>query len=512
MIETAIASETLGIEVQNTKLLGAALSLNNNKPVVDSLFEAELSANVKPLYMDTNHQHLCKAASTRLFIAALPAEEVIQRRLDLALTKEKDIASVLNFEAEPLLPFPVEEALIDKIILEKNAEGTKIQLYAAKKDDVKRILENWNTYQLDPEWICPAPLALAAFADTVNLSSAPCFIVHLAHNRTTTCLLFGKTLLGAATTSPCLGDNIQPQQELLRILLSLSKQNPDLPPSTISFVGELAHQFTHSKTICSALQIKEVRPEGLGLDPTQLASYALPIGSALLGLPIYQNMRINLRKEELAYPTPLKRYMKPIALYLGMCGTLALAFAILGKAYIASEQDNLRREYVSLLAQTGKTYDAMEEKMGSGQIGYVEDPSELTMEDLTQRLEALDKDIKAAPNLFPLQANTPQASDVLAWLSSHPIVVGGEEGGLTLESFSYTMVKRPEMKKATEKYRVKIEVEFSSPTPKSAREFHDALLAPNDFVDPKDEIKWSSNRGKYRASFFLKDKTNYRTQ
>lgn len=512
MIETAIASETVGIEQQSSRLIGASLSLNNNKPVVDSLFEAELPANVKPLYTDPTLQQLCKAASTRLFIAALPAEEVIQRRLDLALTKEKDIAAVLAFEAEPLLPFPVEEALFDKIILEKNAEGTKIQLYAAKKEDIKHILENWNSCQLDPEWICPSQLALAAFAHTVNLSNSACFIVHLAYDRTTTCLLFGKTLLGTATTGSFAQENIQPQQELMRILLSLSKQSPDLPPTCIAFVGELANQFKHSKTLCAALQIKEVIPEGLGLDNAQLASYALPIGSALLGLPIYEDIRINLRKEELAYPAPLKRYMKPIALYLGMCGTLAIMFTLLGKAYIANQQDGLRREYVDLLAQTGKTYDAMEEKMATSQIGYVEDPSELTMEDLTQRLEALDKDIKAAPNLFPLQANTPQVSDVLAWISSHPVVIGGEDGGLTIESFSYSMVKRPEIKKAGEKYRVKIEIEFSSPTPKAAREFHDALLAPNDFVDPKDEVKWSSNRGKYRASFFLKDKTNYRTQ
>ena len=71
------------------------------------------------------------------------------------------------------------------------------------------------------------------------------------------------------------------------------------------------------------------------------------------------------------------------------------------------------------------------------------------------------------------------------------------------------MVKRPDQSKKKEKYRVKVDLEFSSPTPKQAREFHDALVAPNDFVDPKDEIKWSSNRGSYRTSFFLKDKTKY---
>ena len=56
---------------------------------------------------------------------------------------------------------------------------------------------------------------------------------------------------------------------------------------------------------------------------------------------------------------------------------------------------------------------------------------------------------------------------------------------------------------------MKVELEFSTATPKLAREFHDALIAPNQIVDPKGEVKWSSNRGKYRTSFFLKDKTLY---
>lgn len=64
------------------------------------------------------------------------------------------------------------------------------------------------------------------------------------------------------------------------------------------------------------------------------------------------------------------------------------------------------------------------------------------------------------------------------------------------------MTKRPEQNKKQEKYQVKVEMEFTSPTPKQAREFHDALIAPNDFVDPKGEIKWNSSHGRYRTSFF----------
>jgi len=35
------------------------------------------------------------------------------------------------------------------------------------------------------------------------------------------------------------------------------------------------------------------------------------------------------------------------------------------------------------------------------------------------------------------------------------------------------------------------------------------LITSNDFVDPKGEIKWTATKGKYRTSFYLKDKTIY---
>jgi type IV pilus assembly protein PilM len=111
----------------------------------------------------------------------------------------------------------------------------------------------------------------------------------------------------------------------------------------------------------------------------------------------------------------------------------------------------------------------------------------------------------------------PRASDVLAWLSTNPHIVGTEldkadkSNRIQLESFSYKLVKRPEQNKMREKYQARVELEFSTQTPRFAREFHDYLLSSNDFVDPKGDVKWSSERGRYRASFFLKDKTLYPT-
>jgi type IV pilus assembly protein PilM len=126
----------------------------------------------------------------------------------------------------------------------------------------------------------------------------------------------------------------------------------------------------------------------------------------------------------------------------------------------------------------------------------------------------LQKELQGTPDSFPLFANTPRVSDVLAWLSQHPAAVlvdakGNRQPKIQIDNFSYTMLKRPQQGKKQEKYQVKVELEFSSPTPKWAREFHDALIAPNDWIDPKGEVKWGSSRGKYKTSFFLKDKTAY---
>jgi len=126
--------------------------------------------------------------------------------------------------------------------------------------------------------------------------------------------------------------------------------------------------------------------------------------------------------------------------------------------------------------------------------------------------------VQKIPDTFPLLPQTPRVSDVLAWLSIHPQVIGDKQGKaaekarIVLESLHYKMVKRPEQNKEKERYQVKIDLEFSAPIPRYAREFHDSLLTPNDFVDSTEEIKWNVEREKYRTSFFLKDKTVYPTR
>jgi type IV pilus assembly protein PilM len=138
----------------------------------------------------------------------------------------------------------------------------------------------------------------------------------------------------------------------------------------------------------------------------------------------------------------------------------------------------------------------------------------LSLNDIQLRMEIISKELQSNPDLFPLQPNVPRVSDFLAWLAQHSKVIDPEQPEspplITLESFSYNMIKRPDMTKRQEKYQVKVEMEFDAANSRAAREFHDALLSPNPFIDPKGDVKWmTTSQGKYKATFFLKDKTVY---
>lgn len=262
----------------------------------------------------------------------------------------------------------------------------------------------------------------------------------------------------------------------------------------------------------------------------QLHTFALPIGLALQSLPrnhLFDNLlkrdksSVDFRQGELSYPLPWKRLKIPLIAYFCFIGLLSFAFYLFSQHYLHYQEGLIKQSYVDLLASTSKSPQQFEEifdeknpRVKEKFNGETPTVNQLSIDDLSERLAFLQRDLNATPDTYPLFANTPRVSDVLAWLSQHQaIVVLDEEGNpqtrLKIEDFTYTMVKRPQQGKKQDKYQVYIELELSSPTPKWAREFHDALIEPNDWVDPKNEVKWNANRGKYKTSFYLKDKTVY---
>lgn len=548
MLEKPKASTTLGLEIEGNVIKGIQLAYQKGKPKLLKLLEVPLSSeHVNPLY---NREPQLFEKS--LVISALATQEVLIRQLEIKLKKDKDIQEVLLFQSEPLLPYPIDNAVVDYAKIGTTEDGTLLTIFAARKDHLQYHLDQWSPLRIIPEVVTAVPIALANFASFCAPSETPYCLIHIGIEQSA-CVLVQEANLLAAQSIPYgvlhlkealpakegetanFGDidiSQLPQEgsltqawetlrkEIKRAVLALSKQVKSQTVQEVLITGTGALVPHLASALAEDLDMQQIFPRQDALNPLtrgQILNFAIPIGAALGGLP-HMKGPINFRQQEFSYPHPWKRLKNPLLTYGGLCLGLMLAFFLFGQAFQAFHLDQNRKAYIGLLKTLNIPYENFEkeyeaknpdEKPIQTDFKGIMDLSET---DLFNRVQYLEKELKARPENFALLPNVPKVSDVLAWLSSQPTLLGkrGQKNQpVQVESFNYTMTKRPEQNKKQEKYQVKVEMEFTSPTPKQAREFHDALIAPNDFVDPKGEIKWNSSHGRYRTSFFLKDKTLY---
>ena len=409
-------------------------------------------------------------------------------------------------------------------------------LLAAPAEQIQSHLMELSQLNVDPEVVTCEQAALSAYLQAVTPNSDDAKILICLESDHTTCILNKKGKLVAGQTIPkgCkdvkmeafsaeekhnheLKDAFESlRQEIIRVVYALGKQLKGDELSGIVITGEGANWGTLGQELTAELHKPLLEPSVFrGITKEKQNIYAVPLGAALTTISNCPD-QINFRQKEHRFQNPLKRYKTNLMLYGLVALGLAAAAYISGGQYLGYREDLVRENYAELLSNIKRPFNEME---GAYLKKSPEDPSlvlnvkHLSMDDLSKRLDYLEKEVQNAPALFPLFPNVPRVSDLLAWLSNHSNVVVNKNGTLEsliqIESLTYTLVKRPEMNKKTERYQVKVELELMANSPKEAREFHDALISPNDMVDPKAEVKWNATKGRYRTSFFLKDRTLY---
>lgn len=561
--------QTLGIEITPHLIRAMRLTLQKKGVVIEKLYEipCEITASPTPdfvfhLFSEGDGPELKKNLDKDLVISLLNAQEVLVRPLEIKLKKEKAIDEILPFQAEPLLPYPVENGILERIFVSSEGDGTLLTLLAVRKDHLQQHLLHANALEIEPEIVSCTPIALAAFTAAFGNGKSSQLTLHLGAQNGLCVFLKDKKLVAAQgcrhglenllqlyaedqkqplslaeasfldldfraitrDSSPLLFEGLEAfKSEVMRIVFSLAKLAKGEEIQTVLLTGDMGPYPNLSNYLCQGFNKKTYGPEpreGMDLPSEQLQKWALPLGAALTGLP-GNGEPVNFRQEDFTYPHPWKRYKMPLALYLGACALLTFALLFMGNTYLKYREDKVREEYAQLLSNTRHPYTPFEKEfkakakgLKSGAEETATPLVELNQGELAERLNYLEKEIQSIPDIYPLFPNVPTVSDVLAWLSNHPKVISKDSQGkktplIQLENFSYSIVKRPELTKKQERYQARVEMEFSTDTPKSAREFHDALIAPNPMIDPKGEVKWNTNRGLYKATFYLKDKTLY---
>src|SRR5689334_15878858 len=137
MFERPTASHSLGLELEGTTLRGALLSLDSATPKIERLFSTTLSKDesgsfqqATPLASATSHLPK-NMLSEALIVTGLNQDEVLVRPLEIKLAKAKDVDAVLPFQAEPLLPFALDNAVLDRQFLSMEEGTTQLTIFAA---------------------------------------------------------------------------------------------------------------------------------------------------------------------------------------------------------------------------------------------------------------------------------------------------------------------------------------------------------------------------------------------
>ncbi len=522
---------SIGLEKVDDDLKMARLSLSKGQVSILELSSFEASQASRNL----------KSANNLILATGIEAKEVLIRSLRLPLTKQKDIDQALGFQAEALLPYPLEEAFLCYQIVSKGEESTDLTLFSVHRDSLESHLKKWHGNGIESESVGSIPSALCDFADQFLLFQKAFLVLHI-QNRQMSCSLVneGKDL-ASFTESDGLNllkeesgqnghsfESIDPlsnafkrlQKGVIRMGFALKKECRGISIEAVAVTGDAARSPSFCEALVQPLSYPLIWSSPCGsYSAEDLHAFAAPIGLAIGALE--KKYPINFRQKEFVFPNRWKRLQFPLAFYCLSVLLVCFAFLFFSTSYLQNEKDQIKQSYVDLLGKLSRSHEAFEaafvQKFPDAHAAFDGEPpavKNLSLEEIDARLNFLQKEIQATPDAFPLQPNTPRVSDFLAWLTHHPVVAstdseGKREAKIGIENLTYSMMKRPQQGKKQEKYQVKIELEFTSKTPKIAREFHDALIAPNDWIDPKGEVKWNSSKGKYKTSFFLKDKTAY---
>jgi type IV pilus assembly protein PilM len=541
-MDSFISKQAIGLELKNSVLTCALLSQVGNKTHIEALIEESFEERVKPLYNEDCSTCIC---------TALPAKDILVRSLHLPLRSKSDIDAVLPFQADPLLPYSSEEAIFSKNILRQEGDNSQIVLIATHQNRIATHLEDYKSQGVEPEEVSCLPTAIALFTDHFVPSASTIASLYIDENES--CLIFsieGKLLVShpipmglsqfeEAAEADSAGTSLDsidlstlksssfPElnkclkrfiQEVTRALFAGNKQVHKLEfdsATELLITGSGSQNSSLNKTLYEALMISQssLQIDKKTLTPeSSLHHYAASIGLALASLK--QDVDVNFRQKAFAYPKPLKRYKRPLLAYTCLMFLLCFFSFLFFNQKLSEQEISLKKDYSQIVSLSGRSVLELEQEYRKRErLPDVNQNSfslsMLNSESIYQRLNFLEKQLKEQPTSFPLQPNIARVSDFIAWLEKHPTVVDKDNTLLNIENLSYTMVKRPMHGKVKDHYVVKVEIEFTAETPKLAREFHDALITANEMIDPKAEVKWNTSQGKYKASFFLKDKTVY---
>lgn len=508
--------QILGIQIDKPFIRAALLQKGRSGVKISSLKTALLSnpGNVKQLYIPSFKGRLA---------SGLSSHAVLIRPVELKIANNRYIDEALALQSENATYLNSSEILSISHTVKKEKNKLTAHLCAVSKESLRLHLQELRQLQLEPDCVSSNCLALIQYARWKEPSLADAFLVDLGSSEWTCVWMESRELKRSHTLKGGVEALLSALwEDRKKILLpkevdgaakqiDLMQLKPNLNPRLSEKLEELRQEL--AKTICSFYRLSKQKPilftghidafgsfrqflleslkdmtswksDGTELNTDSL-KFAIPIGLALEQM----DHPLQLLQEEF-FPKKNWRKVGSYACFLSslslMIGACILFF---GKQQIEMRKAKILSHTASLLKQWNL------EPKDQANI----DPS-IALNQWIQAVSAHSKEYS-----YILQA--PRVSEVLSWLSKHPLQAEFREtkDPLQIQNFRYQLIEYPKIGSAKSRYQAKIELELSIQSPMLARKFHEALLAEKSFIDTESDITWESAGDCYRVGFSLKN-------
>lgn len=126
---------------------------------------------------------------------ALPGSAFISRELEMPNMPLNEMREALQWEAEEYLPYELNDAILDFIVLEEKEENTDILLVAARKETVESFIKPVQLAKLKPQSLNIEPFAHhAILLHNVEIQDQNLAIIDMGASFTTIILLKGQRM------------------------------------------------------------------------------------------------------------------------------------------------------------------------------------------------------------------------------------------------------------------------------------------------------------------------------
>lgn len=500
---------TLGLYLDSPYLSLAILETNGKKGSICSL-QSMMPAtpeNVKELYI--------REPSLTTAIAF----PTLVRHLKFEISSMKQIQQILPFQVESLTSMNLQDIAYSSIF-HSSKEGVESTVFLTSKENLKKYLEKWSAFAIIPDRATATFSALGKFCKHFLPRLQSAFIIDLGSQKWTCVwmengevkkgftieqgiesilaalwedvkkVLFQKEIEGVANQldllqlkkqlHPHLCSKLeQARNSLANVLYSFQQEEGAKP---VLFTGRV-DAFGHLREylLGAITDLSLVNTETLSLEEQQCA---IAIGCAMERETQFLNQEF----------TPQKVWEKAglwsiFLMFLSISITIGLLLS--GHAKFQSEKETIARSFKNLLLKSDKTL-ANSFFMGSVEKG---------IEEAAIAIQKYDKE-------SPYILQVPNVNEVLAWISTHPLIeaLKNTSDPLEIKGMKYQLVSFPHIDALRDPYKAKVDLEFFVKSPMSARKFHEALLQGDDLVNPQEDLLWDSSGDSYHTSFFLKNK------